>query len=106
MIVALATVEKVTYHAAEFQNTEFVSTKPKGRLMLVSAAGSVKYSGRNVKFPHLKVSYHILELAMRHRTFLVLPDSQRKGKLQAQRCLVSAEALETSLYSWKWGSYY
>lgn len=27
---------------------------------------SVKYSGRNAKFPPLKVSYHILELAMRH----------------------------------------
>lgn len=28
MIVALATVKKATYHAAEFQNTAFVSTKP------------------------------------------------------------------------------
>lgn len=27
---------------------------------------SVKYSSRNAKFPLLKVSYHILELAMRH----------------------------------------
>lgn len=28
MIVALATVKKATYHAAEFRNTAFVSTKP------------------------------------------------------------------------------
>lgn len=67
---------------------------------------NVKCSGRNVKFPHLKVSYHILELAMRQRTFLVLPALKRKGKLQAQCCLVSAEALETSLFSWKLGCYY
>lgn len=43
MIVALATVKKATDHAAEFQHTAFVSTKPKGRPMLVSAAGNVEY---------------------------------------------------------------
>lgn len=34
--------KKITYHTVEFQNTEFVSAEPKGKLLLVSAAHKVE----------------------------------------------------------------
>lgn len=74
MIVALATVEKVTYHAAEFQNTEFVSTKPKGRLMLVSAAGSVEHwFGKGQKQP--TATYSLLCMEQNLSTASILSES-------------------------------
>lgn len=45
---------------------QFISSSFQLRLCFSPCCCSVKYSGRNVKFPHLKVMYHILQLAMRH----------------------------------------